>query len=316
MSLLRSCARQAQAFLRLMSFSARRLQVETPEPQQLHSDRPRVPELSKPKPSFSGRLLPQLDLSPAELERTRMVPVLPTYFGGNPIHDQNMSRVEALIRKHHKLPTRTFDSKSAQEIKYITLDEYKERTQAGTRVKGIHLAELVKGLNRLRSIEPELMPPEVQLILDEFTRQTSEDSFALGTMRKTLDEFGRANVVGKRKDAAAYVSMARGEGAILVNGKPLTEYFTKFSDSAKLVFPFQVVAQEARYNVFITASGGGISGQAEACMYGIAKALVVFNPLLKPRLRKAGLMTRDSRIVERKKPGKVKARKSPTWVKR
>ncbi|QEL58063.1 hypothetical protein CJJ09_000094 [Candidozyma auris] len=179
----------------------------------------------------------------------------------------------------------------SKETQWISFEEYKEKAQSG-RIKVRHYEELVSKLNELRGIQTELMPHDVIATLKEFTRSTSDEKVAAQRFVKTLDEFGRANTVGKRKDAVANISMVRGEGLILV------------------------VAQESKYNIFITCHGGGVSGQAEASMYGIAKALVVFNPMLKPRLRKAGLMTRDSRVVERKKPGKVKARKSPTWVKR
>lgn len=246
----------------------------------------------------------------------RIVPTYKTFFGGNPIHDENLARINSLISTYHDLPTRSLDAKASNETKFISLDEYKQRTNSGNRVKGIHHKELVQKLNRLRSIRAELMPKPVLSILEEFTRKSSSEDSAGRSTSQSLDENGIANTVGKRKDAVANVAMARGNGDILVNGKPMGVYFSRYIDSKKLVYPFQVVAQEAKYNVFVTVSGGGVGGQAEACMYGIAKALVVFNPLLKNRLRKAGLMTRDNRIVERKKPGKVKARKSPTWVKR
>ncbi|KAF3990938.1 hypothetical protein FT663_00874 [Candidozyma haemuli var. vulneris] len=310
MSLLRpsSCVQGLRSFSRPFSNTALRLQENL--------NRPLVPQRVGGRPPPVRRSLPYTNLSNPELERTRVVPLFKTYYGGNPYHDDVMSRLNALLRKHHRLPTRVLSEKEAKESLFISFSEYQERAQSGTRIRAVHYREFTQALNKLRVIETELMPQDVIQTLDEFSRKTSTDKVVAQRFVRTLDEFGRANTVGKRKDAVANISMVRGEGLILVNGKKSTEYFTRTIDTGKLVYPFQVVAQEAQYNVFITCSGGGVSGQAEASMYGIAKALLVFNPLLKPRLRKAGLVTRDNRIVERKKPGKVKARKSPTWVKR
>lgn len=306
----------ARSFRRLLSSSFAKCQ-QTPRgvPVEELETRPLVPETNTKTTNTVPRNLRYTNLSKYELERRRVIPLLSTYYGGNPYHDQVMSSLSRLLQRHHRLPRRVLDERESKETQWISFEEYKEKAQLG-RIKVRHYEELVLKLNELRGIQTELMPHDVIATLKEFTRSTSDEKVAAQRFVKTLDEFGRANTVGKRKDAVANISMVRGEGLILVNGKAMTEYFTRDIDRGKLVYPFQVVAQESKYNIFITCHGGGVSGQAEASMYGIAKALVVFNPMLKPRLRKAGLMTRDSRVVERKKPGKVKARKSPTWVKR
>lgn len=259
--------------------------------------------------------LPAYEIHNYELERLRVVPSLPTFYGGNPIHEQNLNMLNGLIRKYINLPTRVMSDKDLQEHKFVSFEEYKKRVDSGTRLKPIHHKELVQLLHRLRSIEPELMPQEVSTALKDFASVSSEMKQAAKKMR-TLDEFGRAIAIGRRKSSSAKVYLVRGEGGILVNGKPFIDYFPKSSDRRKVVYPFQVVSQEGEYNVFAKVEGGGTTGQADAIMYGIAKALVIFNELLKTRLHKVGLMTRDARVAERKKPGKVKARKSPTWVKR
>lgn len=317
MSLLKphSVVRGCRPLLRLFSTNFAKLQI-TQEDTAAVSERPLVPEIVRSPHHTVSRTLPYVNLSNPELERLRIVPALTTYFGGNPYHDKIMSRLNGLIEKHHRLPKRLAESGENKEFHFITFEQYKERAQSGTRLKLVHYKEFILALNQLKNIESELMPHDVIETLGEFTQTSNVESKKAQKFIKTLDEFGRANTTGKRKDAVAKISMVRGEGLIIVNGKPITEYFTRVIDRSKLVYPFQVVAQESNYNIFIKCSGGGVSGQAEACMYGIAKALVVFNPLLKKRLRKAGLMTRDNRIVERKKPGKLKARKSPTWVKR
>lgn len=300
-----------------LSVAARNTSVDTPVVLP-ESDRPPVPaELrqNKPQTNFAPSYLQRQPVN-WQMERLRIVPKLATFYGGNPVHDDNIHQLQTLIKKHSRLPTRVLDEKEVKEFKFVSFEEYKKLTQAGTRLKVGHHKELIECLNRLRSIEPELMPRDVIAVLNEYSSTGEEKKTLVEKKVKTLDEFGRANTVGKRKTSVAQVSMVRGDGQVMVNGKSFVEYFPLTTDRAKIGYPFKVVSQEGQYNVFVTTEGGGISGQAEAVMYGIAKALVVFNPLLKPRLRLAGLMTRDARKVERKKPGKVKARKSPTWVKR
>lgn len=277
---------------------------------------------SVPKTSGSGlRLLvsPSLEhekLRDSELERLRIVPTLKTFFGGNPVHEDNMNNLNALLRKYINLPTKTLQTQELQSFKPVSFEEYKERCKSGSRLKTKHHRELTGILNRLRSIDRQLMPTDVAETLREFSSSKVDLFGASEKKLQSLDTFGRAVTVGKRKTSIADVYIVKGEGHVIINGKSLTSAFPNDSDRKKVLFPFNVVSQEAKYNIFAEVRGGGVSGQVEAIMYGIAKGLVVHNPLLKSRLRKAGLMTRDNRIVERKKPGKVKARKSPTWVKR
>lgn len=281
------------------------------------STRPLVPQVDSRKPvRFAPAVLDVNKPRDWEFERLRIVPKLATFYGGNPVHDENINQLNAMVRKHRNLPTRVLDEKELQAFKFVSFEEYKKRAQSGTRLKIGHHKELLELLNRLRSIEPELMPREVIELLNTYTATSDEKQRVVQKTIKTLDEFGRANTFGKRKRAEAKISMVKGEGLVLVNGQSFSEYFKREIDRSKIAYPFKVVSQEGQYNLFITTEGGGISGQAEAAMYGVAKALVIFNPLFKSRLRLAGLMTRDARKVERKKPGKVKARKSPTWVKR
>lgn len=251
-----------------------------------------------------------------ELERMRVVPKSSAFYGGNPVHDDNMYKLNAMIKKYEDLPTRVIDIKESNLLKFITLAEYKKIADSGARVKVGHHKALVGALGRLRSIQPELMPTEVTALLQEYTSAGGDTSKTQQKKTKVLDDVGRANTLGKRKTSVAEISMVRGDGHVIVNGRSFIDYFPRDTDRLKIAYPFKVVSQEGQYNIFVNTHGGGVSGQAEATMYGVAKALVIFNPLLKSRLRAAGLMTRDARVVERKKPGKVKARKSPTWVKR
>jgi len=121
---------------------------------------------------------------------------------------------------------------------------------------------------------------------------------------------------GHRKDATAKVWLVPGSGNIVVNEKSLTEYFGRPTLEMVVNQPFEVTSTVGRYDVKVTALGGGISGQAGAVRHGIAKALVEANPDLRPVLRKLGLLTRDPRVKERKKYGRKRARRAFQFSKR
>ena len=122
--------------------------------------------------------------------------------------------------------------------------------------------------------------------------------------------------VGRRKTAVARVYLREGKGEIVVNGKKLEEYFVSPSNVIVVGQPFEVTETTGKYNVLINVYGGGINGQAEACRHGIARALVNMDESLKPALHEAGYMTRDPRMVERKKYGQRGARRRFQFSKR
>jgi len=130
------------------------------------------------------------------------------------------------------------------------------------------------------------------------------------------DAHGRSYATGKRKDAVARVWIKPGKGTVTVNGRDQDAYFARPVLRMILAQPFQVVDRESQFDVMCTVKGGGLSGQAGAVKHGISKALALFEPELQPLLRKAGFLTRDSRVVERKKYGRHKARRSPQFSKR
>ncbi len=131
-----------------------------------------------------------------------------------------------------------------------------------------------------------------------------------------LDEFGRAYATGKRKDAVARVWLKPGSGRIIINGKVYNEYFARPVLQMVLLQPIVAAQRSDQYDVTATVSGGGLSGQAGAVRHGISKALTLYEPDLRPVLKKGGFLTRDSRVVERKKYGKAKARRSFQFSKR
>lgn len=122
--------------------------------------------------------------------------------------------------------------------------------------------------------------------------------------------------VGRRKSATARVRMVSGKGTIVINGKPAEEYFPRLGDLEWLKGPLQVAGLENTLDVSVIVLGGGITGQSSAVRHGVARALLKMDGNLRPQLKKAGALTRDSRIKERKKPGLKRARKAPTYTKR
>lgn len=122
--------------------------------------------------------------------------------------------------------------------------------------------------------------------------------------------------IGKRKCAVAKVRLFPGSGTLIVNGKPLEEVLPLRTLQETVQEPFRVAQLTSNYNASIRVSGGGIAGQAQAIRHGIARALVVANEELRPVMRKAGLLTRDARVKERKKYGLKRARKAPQYTKR
>jgi small subunit ribosomal protein S9 len=131
-----------------------------------------------------------------------------------------------------------------------------------------------------------------------------------------LDEHGRAYATGKRKNAIARVWVKPGPGKIIVNGKEHEAYFARPVLRMILKQPLVLVNRSSQYDVICTVTGGGLSGQAGAVRHGLSRALTLYEPDLRPTLKKAGFLTRDSRVVERKKFGKAKARRSFQFSKR
>ena len=143
-----------------------------------------------------------------------------------------------------------------------------------------------------------------------------EAQTAAPTYEPVRDEFGRSYATGRRKDATARVWIKPGSGKVTVNGKELNTYFARPVLQMILRQPFTVAGVEDQFDVMATVKGGGLSGQAGAVKHGISRALQLYDPSLRGALKAAGFLTRDSRVVERKKYGRAKARRSFQFSKR
>ena len=131
-----------------------------------------------------------------------------------------------------------------------------------------------------------------------------------------IDTLGRSYATGRRKESTARVWVKRGTGKISINGKEMVNYFARPVLQMQLNFVFDVTERKDQFDVIATVKGGGLSGQAGAVRHGLSRALCLFEPDLRKPLKSAGMLTRDSRVVDRKKYGRAKARKSFQFSKR
>ncbi|PKY06841.1 hypothetical protein P168DRAFT_325658 [Aspergillus campestris IBT 28561] len=277
-----------------------------------------VPSLSQQQRTYATevqdatevRAAPEIDFSTFHSQPTRIIPRSRSYFSGSPKFIDNILGLERLLAKTSALPT--VPASEAPRKAWLKLAQF--RDYVGEPVATKKYKNMLKLLQRLNRIDPEVIPAEVTTMLTEFLRPGNPYSFQPAP--PTVDEMGRARGRGKRKESSAVATVVEGEGEVMVNGKTLAEAFPRIHDRESASWALRSSSRLDKYNVWATVRGGGTTGQAEAVALAVGRALMVHEPGLKPILRKAGVITVDARRVERKKPGHLKARKMPTWVKR
>ena len=152
--------------------------------------------------------------------------------------------------------------------------------------------------------------------LDDLSKLKVDDKEEANLNEPKIDTLGRSYATGRRKESTARVWVKRGTGNISINGKEMVNYFARPVLQMQLDFVFDVTERKDQFDVTATVKGGGLSGQAGAVRHGLSRALCLFEPDLRKPLKAAGMLTRDSRVVERKKYGRAKARKSFQFSKR
>ena len=152
--------------------------------------------------------------------------------------------------------------------------------------------------------------------LDDLSKLKVDDKKEAVVNEQKIDTLGRSYATGRRKESTARVWVKRGTGKISINGKEMVSYFARPVLQMQLNFVFDVTERKDQFDVIATVKGGGLSGQAGAVRHGLSRALSLFEPDLRKPLKTAGMLTRDSRVVERKKYGRAKARKSFQFSKR
>ena len=152
--------------------------------------------------------------------------------------------------------------------------------------------------------------------LEDLSKLKADDKEDVIISEPKIDTLGRSYATGRRKESTARVWVKRGTGKISINGKEMIHYFARPVLQMQLNFVFDVTERKDQFDVIATVKGGGLSGQAGAVRHGLSRALSIFEPDLRKPLKTAGMLTRDSRVVERKKYGRAKARKSFQFSKR
>ena len=152
--------------------------------------------------------------------------------------------------------------------------------------------------------------------LDDLSKLKLDNKEEVVVNEPKIDTLGRSYATGRRKESTARVWVKRGTGKISINGKEMVNYFARPVLQMQLNFVFDVTERKDQFDVIATVKGGGLSGQAGAVRHGLSRALCLFEPDLRKPLKSAGMLTRDSRVVERKKYGRAKARKSFQFSKR
>tara|TARA_B100000963_G_C22513196_1_gene619383 strand:+ start:482 stop:1048 length:567 start_codon:yes stop_codon:yes gene_type:complete len=163
---------------------------------------------------------------------------------------------------------------------------------------------------------PTEVKPEGMAVLGALSEIPAAPVETASPPEPKIDRQGRAYATGRRKNAIARVWIKRGTGQIRINGRDITTYFARPVLQMVLRQPFETAERTGEFDVVATVVGGGLSGQAGAVRHGISRALTNFEPNLRPALKAGGFMTRDPRVVERKKYGKAKARRSFQFSKR
>ncbi|EPB92279.1 hypothetical protein HMPREF1544_00848 [Mucor circinelloides 1006PhL] len=246
-----------------------------------------------------------------------------SYFTGNFKYNDLLIELDALYKKFEDWkPTDHIKASVPSDLVQITDDKaysWKLRDKM-SELLSIPLTtsqwrKITAHLSTLASL-PKPLPPSVEKILEPYQRFDASHQNSGEVKSRTLDEMGRAYAVGRRKESSARCYLVEGEGKVLVNGLELDQYFQRSVDRNEVTLPLDVTELKDKFNAWVVVKGGGSTGQAQAIKLGLGKALLIHNSELKPALRKAGCITRDPRVVERKKEGQRKARAKYTWVKR
>ncbi|QLC23576.1 30S ribosomal protein S9 [Parasphingopyxis algicola] len=193
------------------------------------------------------------------------------------------------------------DKKSLSDLKEIT-----EAAEAETKTEEKPAAEA----------ETTAEAPAEQAAEAEAVEEAAPPVEETPLREQEIDDLGRAYATGRRKDAVARVWLKPGKGMITVNGRDQSKYFARPSLRLVINQPFDISDRRGQYDIVATVKGGGLSGQAGAVKHGISQALSRYEPKLRGTMKAAGFLTRDSRVVERKKYGRAKARKSFQFSKR
>jgi small subunit ribosomal protein S9 len=210
----------------------------------------------------------------------RAVPVSASYFSRTPQFNDRFVNLEKLAKTYANLPL--VPAADVERVAWLTLADL--RLSLGEPVKATDYVRCLSIIKRLHQIHPQLKPAAVTEALEDFKRGVQ--AFLNVPTPITIDKFGRALGVGKRKSSTARAFVVEGDGQILINGKTLADYFGRVHDRESAVWALHATQRIDKYNVWARVEGGGTTGQAEALTLAISKALMAHEPALKPALRR------------------------------
>ncbi|CAO3702552.1 unnamed protein product [Rhizopus stolonifer] len=236
-----------------------------------------------------------------------------SYFTGNFKYNDLLIELNTLYKQHENWKPTADLTNTEQETVYAWKLRDKMSELLNIPLTTSQWRKITIHLTTLASL-PKPLPAAVSQILEPYQRHNTSQNKE--TVQRSLDEFGRAYAVGRRKESSARCTLVEGEGKILVNGIELENYFQRPVDCDEVTLPLEVTESKDKFNAWVLVKGGGSTGQAQAIKLGLGRALLIHDAQLKQTLRKAGCITRDPRVVERKKEGQRKARAKYTWVKR
>lgn len=228
-----------------------------------------------PEINFDTEAVEESQTKPA-----RIIPASPSYFTTFPNFNDHILRLQQFVRDYSSLPTVL--PEQAPRMLWMNLAQF--RSMTGEKVGAAKYSQVLQFLRRLNRIHPKLRPGKLQSTLEEFRRPGSADFII--PKPATMDEFGRSKGVGRRKSSVARVSLVEGTGEIIINGRGLAQAFPRIHDRESALWPLKITDRLNKYNAFVLVDGGGLTGQAESVTLGLAKALIVQEPALKPALRK------------------------------
>ena len=233
-----------------------------------------------PKRAIAAPPLDVNDLPPPNPQNARVIPASPSYFTGRPDSTDNYLNLLALLRRYQTLPT--VSPAQAPRVAWRTATQY--RMLVGEPVRAAKYHKIIDVLQRLNRIHSSLMPPSLRQAMEIYKRDV--DPFAVVRRPSAVDTDGRAYGIGRRKSSSAKVYLVQGAGEVLVNGQSINSVFGRIHDRESAIWALKATGRMDMYNVWALVSGGGSTGQAEAITLGTAKALMVFEPALKPALRR------------------------------
>lgn len=233
------------------------------------------------KDELEIKAAPEIDFENARTDQpARVIPASPSYFTGSPIFNDNLLELQSLLAKYEKVPQ--LPKEKVPPINWLKLSQYQSTT--GERVADSKYNQILRLLTRLNQVHPELRSDDIRAVLLKFQRPGASKAQEAKPLK--VDAFGRSKGVGRRKEASARVQLIEGTGEVLINGKNIVEAFPRIHDRESAMWSLKISERIDKYNVFAMVRGGGITGQAEAVALGLAKALLVHEPALKPFLHR------------------------------